>query len=171
MTDQSPNTRLERARPLWVIIAALTIWGLYLAVGATGAFTPGAGFFDVRKFFVVAIFSAAFLLFWFGNLRLAKLRKSGQLAETRISVSSWLALGMSLTAYGLWGTAYALGEKLAIGFGLVAALLFGCSMIAAMVGVSDRIPKKGKSAGLLAAVLFLLAIGLFILQVNAFVRR
>jgi hypothetical protein len=171
MIDQSPNDRLERVRPLWVITGALALWGLYLAIGATGAFTPGAGFYDLRKFFIVVACSAAFLAFWYGNLRLARMRKMGEVVDRPVSFCSWLALLMSLNAYGLWGLAYRVNEHLAVRLGLVSAVLFGCSMIAAMIGLSDRAPKTGKRAGLAAFLMFLVAIILFVVQVNAYINR
>lgn len=169
MVEHSPHERHQRNGPIWLIAAALTLWGLYLAVGSTGAFATNAGFFDVRKFFIVAACSAAFLAFWYGNLRLAKSSEGSD--RSSVSISSWLALGLSVLAYVFWGAAYAVNDELAVKFGYVSVVLFGCSMVAAMIGISDRAPKRGRTAGLVAFLAFLLAIAIFVVQVVSYTRR
>ncbi|MCA9215984.1 MAG: hypothetical protein KDB27_23115, partial [Planctomycetales bacterium] len=170
-TMTQPDNRLERVRPLWIISGVLALWGAYLAVGATNLFTPtNTAAFDVRKFFIVAACSVVFLAFWWGNIRLAK-RRAESAATTKTSVSSVIAFALSIVAYGLWAWARQVDETASLRIGLVSAVLFGASMIAAMVGISDQQPKSQRWAGYAAFAMFLAAIALFILQVRAFAAR
>jgi len=166
-----PDNRLDRVRPLWLIMGALGLWGAYLAAGATNLFTPNAAAFDLRKFFIVALCSAGFLAFWIGNLRLAKRRQESQNASPTVSASSILALTLSLLAYALWAWAHQLNDEFAMRIGWVSAVLLGCSMVAAMIGISDQSAKSGKWAALAAIIMFLLAIVLFVAQIQIYIAR
>ena len=167
----NPENHLERVRPLWLIVGLLGLWGAYLAVGATNAFTPNAAEFDLRKFFIVAACSVGYLAFWWGNLRLAKHRRTANSIASPVSVSSVFAFVLSVVAYVLWAWAHQVNDHLAIRIGLVSAVLFGCSMIAAMIGISDRAAKSAKWAGSAAFLMFVAAIILFIIQVQVYISR
>ena len=168
---KQPDNRLERVRPLFFIIGALALWGIYLAAGATNLFTPNAAAFDLRKFFIVGACSAAYLAFWLGNMRMAKRRQENPNTGTSTSISGVLALVLSIVAYALWAWAHQVSDELAMRIGLVVAALFGCSVVAAMIGISDRAAKSAKWTGTVAFALFLLAIVLFVVQIQMYVAR
>ena len=168
---KQPDNRLERVRPLFFIIGALALWGIYLAAGATNLFTPNAAAFDLRKFFIVGACSAGYLAFWWGNMRLANRRQKKPNTGPSTSISGVLALVLSIVAYALWAWAHQVSDELAMRIGLVVAALFGCSVVAAMIGISDRAPKSAKWTGTVAFVLFLLAIVLFVVQIQMYVAR
>ena len=62
-SDPVPQEKRFPRRIQAGIVVALAVWGIYLAVGATGVFTD-VGLFDLRRSMVVLACSALFLGFW-----------------------------------------------------------------------------------------------------------
>jgi nitrate reductase NapE component len=168
------NTSPHESRRLlrWLVIV-IALWGIYLAVGATGAFTD-VGLFDARRSVIVLACSAMFLGLWL--VFLARRRRPAmrleRLQPNRPSQASLLAI---LVAYALWGGAWAAwfrGNPMNLTFvlGWISLALFALSTILAIIGLSDPLRERGKLWGLLTLVLFLLAgVGL-ILQVRHYSR-
>jgi hypothetical protein len=141
---------------------ALALWGVYLAVGATGVFVD-AGLLDLRKSLIVLGCSAAFLVFWLVPLRLRSRRTGLPVSDHQWSWASVLSLVGTLLAFLLWlatarirqlegsaGSIYTLGG--------LAAGLFAVATILALIGASDPRPRRGKLFALLTLLLLGVAV-------------
>ena len=161
----NPDARQAR-RLVAGLVIALALWGIYLAIGATGIFID-AGLLDLRKSWIVLGCSAAFLAFWLGILRLRARRTdlprddrlwnwpSGlSLAGALLGMLLWLAAGASRQPGGSVGPSYTLGS--------LAAGLLAISAILALVGASDPRPRRGKLLALLTLLLLGTAVMVFL---------
>jgi hypothetical protein len=142
------------------IMLALVLWGIYLAVGATGFFVQ-ASMTDTRKSLVVLVCMAMFLGLWIIVLRRTKPRSDDSTAEVAASPAtppqSWSTSGIAavvmLVIGGLlWLAAISSWNDKALStttiLGWLAALNMTGSATAGMVALSDRRHRKGKWLGL-----------------------
>ncbi|MCA9199156.1 MAG: hypothetical protein KDA87_16530 [Planctomycetales bacterium] len=142
------------------ILGGLLLWGIILAVGSTGAFIQEAELFDVRKSVIVLVFSAAFVGFW---LWLVLAVRGNKTTETnRLSLSSVGSVAASLFGFLNWGLAYVTPGMISKTLGWIAGLLICASLIPAIVGLSDPLPRRGKLLGLLTLALFIAAFVLLV---------
>lgn len=142
------------------ILGGLLLWGIILAVGSTGAFIPKAELFDVRKSVIVLVFSAAFVGFW---LWLVLAVRGSKTTETnRLSLSSAGSVAASLFGFLSWGLAYVTPDVISKPLGWISGLLICASLIPAIVGLSDPLPRRGKLLGLLTLALFIAAFVLLV---------
>jgi hypothetical protein len=151
---------------LTVLIGALAVWGIYLAIGATGLFTD-EGLFDVRRSVIVLICSAVFLSSWILIMRFRRVS-----SESNISWASIISLCVMLVGYGLWMIAHLVwreGEaaRWTIALGWTSVICFGSSAVMALIGASDPRPRRGKLLGSVTLLLLLLAAGVLIWQIRS----
>ena len=167
------RTELSVISPvLWGIIGALAVWGIYLAIGATGYFMPDANLFDPRKPFVVIICSAAFLAFWWGNLRLKKRPNNGNVDfSERVNPCNWVSLLSATIGYALWGVAFRVSDIAASRLGYTSAFFFGIAILSAIIGISDPVRKKMKWAAMAGFLMTLLSFVLFFVQIRMYFDR
>ncbi len=150
-----------------VLIGALLVWGIYLAIGATGLFTD-EGLFDLRRSVIVLVCSAAFLGSWLIILRF----RGASNSESKINWPSIISFCMMLMAYALWLAAHLFwqdgsGAWWTMMLGWSSLFCFGCSSIMALIGASDPRSRRGKLLGVVTLVLLLIAAGLFAWQVGS----
>lgn len=167
------RTQLSVTSPvLWGIIGALAVWGIYLAVGVTGYFSPDSGLFDYRKPIVVIACSAGFLAFWWGNLQIKKLPGNHYVDATgRANPCNWISLLAATIGYVLWGAAFQASNLMTTRLGYASAFLMGTAMLTGIIGISDPIRRKGRWAALLAILMALLSFVLFFVQVRLYFDR
>lgn len=158
------------------IMLALVLWGVYLAIGATGMFVQDS-MMDPRKSAIVVVCVTLFLGLWatvlFGvnRRRATSLPQQEQVTSTAASeneqgsktVISWSWPGLTTATLGLVG---ALLWYIAILFwqnnslegttilGWLAALCILGSATFGMIALSDRIRRRGKWLGLLGLLGF-----------------
>ena len=163
----APDARQTR-RIFVILVTALTVWALFLAVGATGVFTD-FGLFDIRRSLIVLACSAVFLGFWWAVVRFGGPSES----NAKLNWASITSLGLSLTAYAAWLLAHIVwregaGARATTIIGWLSFALFGASGIMALIGASDPRPKRGKLLALLTLLLLFVAGALFFWQVRRY---
>lgn len=159
-------------------MAALAVWGIYLAVGATGYFTEES-LFDPRKSLIVAVASTSFLLLWVFVLNAVDRRKQviegpelsikadghSSVGSTRTeigwSVSGFVTVAIGVFGFLLWGLAIAIWPAddtkrnwllITTVTGWLAAISMVGSATAGMITLSNPRKMKGKWLGLLGLV-------------------
>lgn len=166
------NTTAKRF--VFGVMMALTAWGIYLAVGATGMFIQDS-MVDGRKSLIVIFFVALFLGLWAIVLYGLK-AKSPMVAELSQSVGTpWSRAGLTtagtlLLGIGLWlaSAASFRAEQLAATtvLGWLAALSFTVSASFGMVSLSSRRRLRGKWLGALGLLGFLVAFIVFVARMT-----
>ncbi len=170
--------------PPWLqgLLAGLTLWGLYLAIGATGLFSRGRIATDPRRSLIVFACSAIFLGSWYYILKRRR-ATAGVDRETlaQAESQSWnhASLASAATAvigYLLWGTAWLMwaqpaSKYLTAPLGYLSALAFGAATIMALVGLSHPRRRKGQLVGVLTIMLLAAAVVAFVIQVQNFSAR
>ncbi|MFO0913976.1 MAG: hypothetical protein U0795_13540 [Pirellulales bacterium] len=136
---------------LTAIVAGLIVWGLVLAVGATGIY---AGLFDVRRGLIVLVTMATFLLGWLGLL-MARARRVGESTVSRPAVVSAFLWGLMAACWVGSIREWPSDQRLAVMLGWSAVGLWGSGCLAVMVALSDPVHRRGRwiaSVGLAIAV-------------------
>lgn len=142
------------------IMIALGIWGIYLAIGATGYFIDDALFDPMRSGFVV-FFVVIFLGGWLGVLRAIESRSRAAVEAPQSARRPWnwpslVSLALSSLGLALWGVGIATWKTISpqgttlLGWG--AAILLIAGVTAGMVALSDRKRRRGKWLGLLPMI-------------------
>ena len=90
-----------RPRAIALIMLALTVWGIYLAIGATGIFVQRS-LFDLRKSFIVVTCMAGFLILW-GLVLLYGRRPSND--DSTMSARVWSRAGIASLRFSVAGFA------------------------------------------------------------------
>jgi len=141
-----------------VIMGALVIWGSVLAVGAwkTGG--------DLRKPCIVLACTFGFLLLWWIVLKYASTRGQNPVADEKIGWNVSALVSFSLLPIISLGLAWdfwldVLTGRAAHGLRVGMLALMMVSMIAAIVGLSDPRPSRGKLLGLIS-LSFCLVVGM-----------
>lgn len=162
----STNKRLIAA-----IMAALVIWGVYLAIGSTGYFIESS-LMDARKSFIVATCMTSFLAMWVFVLHAVDKRKTMQSATLAnaesgaVEVSSttpvWSKPGLATLLIGgvgllFWIAAILCWKPSALLLTTVLGWLAAVSMVAAatsgMIALSNPRALRGKWFGFLGLLL------------------
>jgi hypothetical protein len=152
------------------LVVVLALWGIYLAIGATGVFTD-VGLFDARRSAIVLACSAAFLGLWMVFLARRGRRGSSLPSDgSQPNLASRASLVAVLLGYALWAGAWAAWlngnpSNLTYILGWISLALFSLSALLAIIGLSDPLRERGKLLGLATLALLLLAAIGFILQV------
>jgi hypothetical protein len=161
------------------IMLALVLWGVYLAVGATGMFVQDS-MLDVRKSVIVVVCVALFLGLWgivlYGvkskgtgskgagsvNVQDAGSEKTGEVSKTP-TAATWSKPGLAATALGavgaiLWLAAIASWKNISLDgttiLGWLAAICIMGSATFGIIALSDRFRRRGKWLGLLGLLGF-----------------
>jgi len=149
------------------IMLSLVLWGIYLAIGATGVFVQSS-MMDVRKSGIVMFCVALFLGLWGLVIRGAlrnrpRFTESGrmEIAAAKPIAQSWNASGViSFTLAGLgiacWAVAIVTWKSVAPStttiLGWFSALLVMGSTTAGIVALSDQSIRRGKWLGMIGLV-------------------
>ncbi len=168
-SDPVPQEKRFPRRIQAGIVVALAVWGIYLAVGATGVFTD-VGLFDLRRSMVVLACSALFLGFWM-IISVLPPKDAEKVAQT--NWSSVISFGLTLVAFLLWAISYAVwqggrGQSATTVLGWLSFALMAIASLLSLIGLSDPRPRRGKLFGLASIALLALAVVLFIWQVNRY---
>ena len=163
---RDPDPRQAR-RILAGLTVALAGWGIYLAIGATGAFLD-TRLWDPRKSLIVIACSAAFLIFWWTILGIRARRP----ATTSVPPWNWPSvLSCLIASLGLllaWLSARSRTpvpgpiDARAAWLGFSAAGSWIAAAVLALIGASNPRPQRGKLLALLTFALLLAAIVLFL---------
>lgn len=149
------NSTLIARRLLFGLMAALLVWGIYLAVGSfRHRAAQGA---------LVLICSITFLTSWslamYGRSR--RLQATEAKHQSAMNLASIFGFGCALIAASAYWFAIRTFDPQAmsasVSFGWAALATVATGTVASMVGLSNPRPKGGKLAGL-AALLFFVAI-------------
>ncbi len=172
-TDHRPLSFWFPSKPIVLLATALAVWGIWLAVGATGWFGD-RGLFDLRRTAIVLSCSLAFLTFWFTALyvrarsvQAASEKVSGETScagnwqtasrpTSRAAVAS-VAGGVLMLLVGV-AARTARSPELRTAAGWTALLLFLAAGVAALVALSDPRRPRLQLLGLLTLALQLVAI-------------
>lgn len=186
MASPSPQSPSSSQRlPPWLqgLLAGLTLWGLYLAIGATGLFSRGRIVTDPRRSLIVLACSALFLGSWYYILRRRRKQETRETTdqETAANGPTWnqaslVSTAVAVMGYLLWGTAWLMwaepsSQHQTAPLGYLSALAFGVAAVMAMIGLSDPRRRRGQLAGALTLILLLAAAVAFVLQVQRFSAR
>jgi hypothetical protein len=159
-----PEERSTR-RPLVLLAVALGLWGLYLAVGATGVFVQRS-LFDPRKSAIVVACVGAFLALWGFVLRTRRGSATDAAVWSRAALSGLflvtLAVAAWLAAVALWPARPAV----VTGLGWFSALMIGAAVIAALIALSQPARLRGKFLALLPLLLAAAAVVAFWLRMT-----
>lgn len=160
-------------RAIALIMVTLAVWGIYLAIGATGLFVQRS-LFDPRKSLIVVTCMGGFLLLW-GIVLLYGRRKHKEAPKhvSRIwSQSGITSLLLSVSGFATWGLGIAAWNKLSAStvtiLGWSAALVIMSSVVAALISLSEPQPRRGKLLGLISLLLFVVAMVAFCLRMRPF---
>lgn len=180
----SSNQPHSQRLPPWLqgLLAGLTLWGLYLAIGATGLFSRGQIATDPRRSLIVFACSAIFLGSWYYILKRRRAttgedREALALTETQSwNHASLASAAAAVIGYLLWGTAWLMwaqpaSKYLTAPLGYLSALAFGAATIMALVGLSHPRRRKGQLVGALTLILLATAVVAFVIQVQSFSAR
>jgi hypothetical protein len=166
---RDPDPRQAR-RILTGLTIALAGWGIYLAIGATGAFLDSR-LWDPRKSLIVITCSSGFLIFWWTILGIRARRKTAApLAPWNWpSVLSCLvaSLGLLFGWLAMRPTAPGPIDARTAWLGLIAAGTLVAAAVLALIGASNPRPQRGKLLALLTFALLLGAIILFLWRPTA----
>ncbi len=168
---RDPDPRQAR-RILVGLTIALAAWGIYLAIGATGAFLDSR-LWDPRKSLIVIACSAGFLIFWWTILRI----RARRTAAVPVAPWNWpsvlsclvACLGLLLGWVAARPTTPTAGpvDARTAWLGLTAAASLMGAAVLALIGASDPRPQRGKLLALLTFALLLGAIVLFLWRPTA----
>lgn len=166
------NTTAKRF--VFGVMMALTVWGIYLAVGATGMFIQDS-MVDGRKSLIVVVFVALFLGLW--AIVLYGLKSKSQAGETlsQSSGAPWSRSGLTTAGTLLLGSGFWLASAFSFSveyltattvLGWLAALSFTVSASFGMVALSSKQRLKGKWLGALGLLGFLVAFVVFVARMT-----
>lgn len=144
-------------RWLTAIVVGLVVWGLVLAVGATGIY---AGLFDVRRGMIVLVTMAVFLLGWLGLL-MARSRRQGEAGVSRPAVVSAFLWGLLAACWLASIRAWESDRQVAVALGWSAVGLWGGGCLAVMVALSDPVHRRGRWIASVGLVIALVCVVLF----------
>lgn len=163
------------------IMLALFVWGIYLAIGATGVFVQRS-LLDTRKSVIVIVCVSLFLGLWSLALWHNRRRQSkvlspstGAANEVTAAQPPWsmpglASVGFSALGLGLWAQAVFSWQTVSastttiLGW-LAAGLLMG-AVTAGMVSLSDRVPRRGKWLGYWGLLCFLCSLIVFVVRMT-----
>ena len=162
------------------LMLALVVWGVCLAIGATGYFIQSS-LTDVRKSLIVAACMAGFLGLWIYVLRSVEKRNAsgatdseaasaGPTADRAWSKPGITSLVMQLLAAGLWMVAVTNYGKVSpvattiLGWS-VAGLVMGAAT-SGMIALSNPGRLKGKWLGFCGLIQFPVALVVFVLRMT-----
>lgn len=160
-------------RMVLVIMLSLVIWGIYLAIGATGVFVESS-LLDARKSGIVIFFVALFLGLWGVVLKggsqtkreIAGLGTSPASRSRPWNVAGLMTVGLTCLGIVCWVGAVFSWESADLRtttlLGWAAALLLLGSVTAGIVALSDRTRKRGKWLGFVGLIACLFAVITFI---------
>lgn len=165
------NTTAKRF--VFGVMMALTVWGIYLAVGATGMFIQDS-MVDGRKSLIVVVFVALFLGLW--GIVLYGLKSKSQAATlSQSSGAPWSRSGLTTAGTLLLGSGFWLASAFSFSveyltattvLGWLAALSFTVSASFGMVALSSKQRLKGKWLGALGLLGFLVAFVVFVARMT-----
>ncbi len=137
-------------RMIAAIMAALVIWGVYLAVGSTGYFIE-ASLLDARKSFIVATCMTSFLAMWVFVLHAVDKRAataSANLAGTVSSAESGAENMVYVPSPRVWSRA----GLMTLLIGVIGLLFWGAAIFSWPTMIDDQLatePNADKSSALL----------------------
>jgi hypothetical protein len=150
-----------------VIMLALVLWGVYLAIGATGVFVQST-MTDGRKSLIVLVCMGLFLGLWAIVIRRQQSQaKSGSASSEAPAAgeprSSWSRSGIAtvvcaVLGAALWCLAIATWTTIGLGattmIGWLAAFCMLASATSGMIALSDRQGRRGKWLGFVGLLCF-----------------
>ena len=161
------------------IMLALVVWGIYLAIGATGVFVQPS-LMDPRKSVLVVVCVGLYLGLWslvlWHNRRSKVLSPSMEAAHDPAatqppwSVPGWASVGLSALGLGVWALAAfswqtAPASTTTILGWLAAGLMMGAAT-AGMVSLSDRVPRRGNWLGYWGLLALLCSLVVFVVRMT-----
>lgn len=152
------------------IMLALTVWGIYLAIGATGMFVQES-MMDPRKSVIVVICVALFLGLWAIVLNSQKATVPHEHVNGPPWSKSGLAtIGCAVTGSLLWVAAVMSWKSASLStttvLGWLAALFIMGSATSGIIALSSIYVRRGKWLGMLGLVGFLAALIVFVARMT-----